>query len=157
MRISCHHKCSVLASQFCNLARRPLQGLAVKQDIHLFIVKARHTGNGDALWSWIAIIPNHIRILDTIDNDVIVVGVTFIWALGHQGAPAENSLVNAAGWDIVPRWQARFVKVHGEIGLGDCGAVKADFYLAGRGEDVYPFEGVFRMDIYRDIFFKPLV
>jgi hypothetical protein len=144
-------------SFFCNLARGPLQRFSIQQDIYLFVVKARHAGNGDTVWCRISVVPNHIRILDAIDNNVIVVGVAFIWALGHQSAPAEDSLVNATGWDIVPRRQARFVKVHGETGLGNCGAVKADFYFAGRGENVYPFEGVFRVDIDRDILFKPLI
>lgn len=103
------------------------------------------------------IVPYQVLVLQPVQNDIIILCVPFVGTARHQGRLSQQLRIHGGWGDVVPHGAAGFVEVDRGVNLGD--GLAQEFDLEGsRGEKgVYPFEGVFRVDIDWRVFLKPLI
>ena len=83
---------------------------AVNVDIHLFIIEAHSSGNGNTLSSRVLIPPDVILVFLSIKYDAIIMRSPFIWAVGDRLRGLKEFEVDTSLWEVIANWKTGLVQ-----------------------------------------------
>jgi hypothetical protein len=103
------------------------------------------------------VVPDNILVLLSIQNNIIVRGITLVRTRSDGGAGTKEGRVNRGEGEVIANFEASLVEMQSVGGFGDGFAADADFNRASGGEDIDALEGILGVAKDGDVFLEPFV
>lgn len=88
------------------------------RNVYLLIIEAVHAGYSGTFDDGPSVKPDKVLVLVAFDDDIVILGFTFIRALGTSVARAKHGGVDGREWHIVTYGQGSLVQMHRSGGTG---------------------------------------